>query len=66
MKFSGHVKKGTRKKWLDFGCHLDHCLDFLDSSIFKANPSITQKLWMDLDEIFIKCLKWGKKQSVKK
>ena len=34
MKFSGHVQNGTRKKWLDFGCDPDHCLDLLDPGIF--------------------------------
>ena len=35
MKFSQNVLNGTRKKWLDFGSDLDHCLDHLDPGFLK-------------------------------
>ena len=35
IKFSGYVRNGKRKKRLDFGSDLDHCLDLLDLMKFN-------------------------------
>ena len=41
MKFSGHVQNGTRKKYLDFGCDPDHCLDLLGGGLCSLSAFVS-------------------------
>ena len=44
IKFSGYVQNGKRKKWLDFGSELDHCLDTWIIN-WEWSGSLSAKMW---------------------